>query len=76
MFLKFQITCTCHNRYTVNESVSADKIVCPNCGLEYPYSDKVLSILKTAKEIPEGNITSDKECCISVLSLGEEMSGF
>lgn len=76
MFLKFQITCTCHNRYTVNESVSADKIICPNCGLEYPYSDKVLSILKTAKEIPEGNITSDKECCISVLSLGEEMSGF
>jgi uncharacterized protein YbaR (Trm112 family) len=76
MFLKFQITCTCHNRYTVNESVSADKIICPNCGLEYPYSDKVLSILKTAKEIPEGNITSDKECCISVLSLGEETSGF
>ena len=76
MFLKFQITCTCHNRYTVNENVSADKIVCPNCGLEYPYSDKVLSMLKTAKEIPEGNITSDKECCISVLSLGEEMSGF
>lgn len=76
MFLKFQITCTCHNRYTVNESVSADKIICPNCGLEYPYSDKALSILKTAKEIPEGNITSDKECCISVLSLGEETSGF
>lgn len=76
MFLKFQITCTCHNRYTVNESVSADKIICPNCGLEYPYSDKVLSILKTAKEIPEGNITSDKKCCISVLSLREETSGF
>lgn len=76
MFLKFQITCTCHNRYTVNESVSADKIICPNCGLEYPYSDKVLSILKTAKEIPEGNIASDKECCISVLSLEEETSGF
>lgn len=76
MFLKFQITCTCHNRYTVNENVSADKIICPNCGLEYPYSDKVLSMLKTAKEIPEGNITSNKECCISVLSPGEEMSGF
>ena len=76
MFLKFQITCTCRNRYTVNKSISADKIICPNCGLEYPYSDKVLSILKTAKEIPAGNITSDKECCISVLSLAEEMSGF
>lgn len=76
MLLKFQITCTCYSRYTVNDDISTSKIVCPNCGLEYPYSDKVLSILKTAKEIPEGNITSDKECCISVLSLGEEMSGF
>lgn len=76
MLLKFQITCTCYSRYTVNEDISTSKIVCPNCGLEYPYSDKVLSILKTAKEIPEGNITSDKECCISVLYLGEEMSGF
>lgn len=76
MLLKFQITCTCYSRYTVNEDISTGKIVCPNCGLEYPHSDKVLSILKTAKEIPEGNITSDKECCISVLSLGEEMSGF
>ena len=76
MFLKFQITCTCHNRYTVNEDISADKIICPNCGLEYPYSDKVLSMLKTAKEIPGGDITSDKECRISVLPLGEELSGF
>lgn len=76
MLLKFQITCTCYSRYTVNEDISTSKIVCPNCGLEYPYSDKVLSILKTAKEIPAGNITSDKECCIGVLSLAEEMSGF
>lgn len=76
MFLKFQITCTCYSRYTVNEDVSTDKIVCPNCGLEYPYSDKVLSMLKIAKEIPEGNIASDKECRISVLSLEKEMSGF
>lgn len=76
MFLKFQIACTCYSRYTVNEDISTDKIICPNCGLEYPHSDKVLSILKTAKEIPEGDITSDKECCISVLPLVEEMSGF
>lgn len=75
MFLKFQITCTCYSRYTVSEDISTSKIVCPNCGLEYPYSDKVLSILKTAKEIPEGN-AFDKECRISVLPLGEEMSGF
>lgn len=76
MFLKFQITCACSCKYLVSEEISVDKIVCPNCGLEYPHSGKVLSILKTAKEIPEGSITSDKECCISVLSLGEEMSGF
>lgn len=76
MFLKFQITCTCYSKYTVSEDISTSKIVCPNCGLEYPHSDKVLSILKTAKEIPEGNIAFDKECCISVLSLAEEMSGF
>lgn len=71
MFLKFQITCTCHNRYTVNESVSADKIICPNCGLEYPYSDKVLSILKTAKEIPDN--TYFEECCIKAISEFEDM---
>lgn len=76
MFLKFQITCTCYSKYTVSEDISTSKIVCTNCGLEYPHSDKVLSILKTAKEIPEGNIAFDKECCISALSLGEEMSGF
>lgn len=76
MFVKIKVSCPCHCTYTVNEDINSDKIICPNCGLEYPYSDKVLSILKTAKEIPEGNITSDKECCISVLSLAEEMSGF
>lgn len=76
MFLKFQITCTCYSRYTVNEDISTGKIICPNCGLEYPYSDKVLSILKTAKETPDGDIASSKECHIRVLPLGEEMSGF
>lgn len=76
MFVKIKVSCPCHCTYTVNEDINSDKIICPNCGLEYPYSDKVLSILKTAKEIPAGNITSDKECCISVLSLAEEMSGF
>ena len=27
MFLKFQITCTCHSRYTVNEDISTSKIL-------------------------------------------------
>lgn len=73
MFLKFQITCTCHNRYTVNENVSADKIICPNCGLEYPYSDKVLSMLKTAKEIPKGDLMSE-EFPIKAISENEDMN--
>ena len=73
MFLKFQITCTCYSRYTVNEDISASKIVCPNCGLEYPYSDKVLNILHTAKEIPDTN-SFDKECDIRVISLEEYMN--
>ena len=71
MFLKLQITCTCHSRYTVNENVSTDKIICPNCGLEYPYSDKVLSMLKTAKEIP--NTASFEECSIKAISEFEDM---
>lgn len=71
MFLKFQITCTCHSRYTVNENVSTDKIICPNCSLEYPYSGKVLSMLKTAKEIP--STTSFEECNIKVISEFEDM---
>lgn len=72
MFLKFQITCTCHNRYTVNEDISTDKIICPNCGLEYPHSSKVLNILHTAKEIPDAN-SFDKGCDIRVISLEECM---
>ena len=73
MFLKFQITCTCYSRYTVNEDISTGEIICPNCGLEYPYSDKVLNILHTAKEIPDTN-SFDKECDIRVISLEEYMS--
>lgn len=73
MFLKFQITCTCYSRYTVNEDISTDKIICPNCGLEYPHSDKVLNILHTAKEIPSAN-SFDKECDIRVISFEEYMN--
>ena len=73
MFLKFQITCTCHNRYTINEDISTDKIICPNCGLEYPHSSKVLNILHTAKEIPAAN-SFDKECDMRVISLEECMN--
>mgnify|MGYP000844232020 FL=1 len=73
MFLKFQITCACHNRYTVNESISADKIICPNCGKEYPGSAKLLDILNTAKEIPKGDLMSE-EFPIRAISENEDMN--
>lgn len=60
MFLKFKVSCTCGCEYSANENISTDKIICPNCGTEYPHSAKLISILKTAKEIPDGNILDDK----------------
>lgn len=73
MFLKFKINCTCHCEYTVCEEASIKKIVCPNCGLEYPYSDKLLSILNTAKDIPDGN-NFNKEIQTTVISESEDMN--
>lgn len=72
MFLKFKISCTCGCGYSANENISTDKIICPNCGIEYPYSAKLISILKTAKEIPDGN-QFDKEITISVISKQEDV---
>lgn len=74
MFFKFQIFCTCHSEYTVNEDISTNKIVCPNCNLEYPYSAKVLSILKTAKEIPDNEAFG--ETSIKVISAEEDMNDY
>lgn len=71
MFLKFKIDCTCHCEYTANENISTSKIICPNCGLEYPYSDKSLSILNTAKDIPDGAFLSS-EVRTTVISLAED----
>lgn len=73
MFLKFKISCTCYCEYSANENISTDKIICPNCGVEYPHSAKLISILKTAKEIPDGNMF-DKEIQTSVISKQEYMS--
>lgn len=71
MFLKFKISCSCHCEYTVREEVTTKKIVCPNCGLEYPYSDKLISILNTAKDIPEGTFLSD-DIRTKVISFAED----
>lgn len=59
MFLKFKVFCTCHCEYTVNEDASVDTIVCPNCGMEHPYSAKLVSILNTAKEIQNNDCFSE-----------------
>lgn len=71
MFLKFKINCTCHCEYTIREETSINKIVCPNCGLEYPCSDKLISILNTAKDIPDGAFLSS-EVRTKVISLAED----
>lgn len=71
MFLKFKISCTCGCCYSSNENISVTKIICPNCGLEHPYSDKLLEMLKTAKEIPDGKPFDDVRT--SVISFEEDM---
>jgi transposase len=72
MFLKFKVSCTCNCEYTVNEDASVDKIVCPNCGMEHPYSAKLVSILNIAKEIPDTDFLSE---CVEtkVIPYGEDM---
>ena len=70
MYIGFSAHCLCGNSYTVSESISTDKIVCPNCGLTHPYSDKLISILKTASEIPCASIL-DKEVSTHVISFSE-----
>jgi hypothetical protein len=70
MYLKLKIRCTCGCSYTSNQDVTAEKIACPNCKLEHPYSDKIISMLKTAKDIPDGSILEG--ISTSVISFNEE----
>lgn len=74
MYIGFSVRCSCENTYTVSENISTDKIVCPNCGLTHPYSDKLISILRTASEIQDASIL-DKEVSTSVISLSESLIG-
>lgn len=73
MFMKIKISCPCHCSYVLNENINSDKVVCPNCGNEYPYSEKLTSILKLAKEIPDGDNFSN-EHSVEVISPSEDMS--
>lgn len=53
MFFKLKVSCTCHCDYYISERISTEKVVCPNCGKEHPYSHKIISMLHTANEIQD-----------------------
>lgn len=53
MFLQIKVSCNCRCSYYLNEAISADKISCPNCGKEHPYSKEILSMLHTTNEIQD-----------------------
>lgn len=57
MFMKIKISCPCHCLYVVNENINSDKVVCPNCGVEYPYSDKLIAMLKLKRKYQTEIIT-------------------
>lgn len=59
MFLQIKVSCNCRCSYYLNEAISADKISCPNCGKEHPYSKEILSMLHTAKEIQDATDSTD-----------------
>lgn len=59
MFLQIKVSCNCRCSYYLNEAISADKISCPNCGKEHPYSKEILSMLHTAKEIQDVTDSTD-----------------
>ena len=59
MFLKLKVSCNCRCSYYLNEAISADKISCPNCGKEHPYSKEILSMRHTAKEIQDVTDSTD-----------------
>lgn len=44
MFLQIKVSCNCRCSYYLNEAISADKISCPNCGKEHPYSKEILKL--------------------------------
>lgn len=74
MFLKVKIKCSCDCVYIVDENISTTTISCPNCGEKHPCSDKLISMLKLAKEIPDGNFFSTTEYAAKVISSSEDMS--
>lgn len=56
MFLKLKINCICNCKYYVNEQINTEKVICPNCGKEHPSSPQIISMLRIAKCIDDGNV--------------------
>ena len=75
MFLKLQIRCSCGCNYFVSDTITAKIIKCPNCETDYPYSEKIVSLLNTAKEIPYNGFM-DNNFSINVISESEDMKRY
>ena len=56
------------------ERISTDKVVCPNCGKEHPYSHKIISMLHAANEIDDGNVPGVETIKTSVISEWEDVT--
>lgn len=52
MTLGLKIKCSCYCSYTISNTLSLDKISCPNCGKIPSFSDKVVDLMKTASQLP------------------------
>lgn len=55
MYLGIRYRCNCGCTSEFNSDTTAAEITCPNCGVALPpdVSEKLLSMLHNAKEIPE-----------------------
>ena len=53
MTLGLKIKCSCYCSYTISNTLSLDKISCPNCGKIPSFSDKVVDLMKTASQISD-----------------------
>ena len=58
MFLKLKVSCNCRCSYYLNEAISADKISCPNCGKEHPYSKEIQDVTDSTDALGVNTIST------------------
>lgn len=76
MDIKFKISCPCFCSYCVSDNITVKEIRCPNCGMVPSFSEKLVELLKIAKEIPHSDCFEDGHgMSIRVLSFLEELNG-